>query len=184
LQNAPGRVGPGTGVPKSTGYRVGYGTGVLTSTGYRFRDRDRTGTGGLVKKSGRDPTGSYTTPVANSFGKNAMMKALGICPTLLNSVDIGLSRVLDNLESDSVTEPWAATEAQPGAPQPALPRAGLPRLQTQFRLSLSHPEWRQKDPEFALTRTGWASRHGAPRGDPSPMAPSLTGAPRAPAGRP
>jgi hypothetical protein len=41
------------GVPKSTGYRVGHRTGVLTSTGYR----DRTGTGGPVQKSGRDPTG-------------------------------------------------------------------------------------------------------------------------------
>ena len=89
MQNAPGRVGPGTGVPKSTGYRVGYGTGVLTSTGYRFRDRDRTGTGGLVKKSGRDPTGSYTTTVHflhAIFRKNAYMQKLRRCIHLYLSV--------------------------------------------------------------------------------------------------
>jgi hypothetical protein len=49
-----------------------------------------------------------------------------------------------------VTEPWAEMEAQPGVPQPALPRASLPWPQDQFGLA-AHPKWCLKDLEFALT---------------------------------
>jgi hypothetical protein len=72
-----------------------------------------------------------------------------------------------------VTEPWAATEAQAGAFQPALPRAGLPQLQVHLLPVVAPPKRRQKDrtrllrqtsaPAFALTPRGWAPRHGAPR---------------------
>jgi len=62
-----------------------------------------------------------------------------------------------------VTEPRAATEAQAGAFQPALPRAGLPRLQVQLRLVVEPPKRRRKDRTRLLRQTSApdANRLGA-----------------------